>query len=105
MGVFTSCGNPESSDPFSIRERAEVEREHAYAQPGVVGPRVRTGRFASHIDFRSARGLSEAEEGHGPEDARTRRTGTRLDRADVRALAVEVSRPVEKKKTHHSRGP
>ena len=50
---------------------------------GVVGPRVRTGRFASHIDFRSARGLSEAEEGHGPEDARTRRTGTRLDRADV----------------------
>ena len=37
---------------------------------GVVGPRVRTGRFASHIDFRSARGLSEAEEGHGPEDAR-----------------------------------
>ena len=47
---------------------------------GVVGPRVRTGRFASHIDFRSARGLSEAEEGHGPEDARTRRTGTRLDR-------------------------
>ena len=55
---------------------------------GVVGPRVRTGRCASHIDFRSARGLSEAEEGHGPEDARL---GLHGETTDVTHTATSLA--------------